>query len=229
MPLPRGALFARIEDALPVHVVLLLDLPQDRGRRRLRHQHHGRGRQPQGARTHRGLSRHARRRGAALLRQLRDGAMGLGQAMAAVGVSLRLGDRYAAAAAEGAQPHLPRLARQVGAYAPGQALQGLSARGHHRLARATRIAQAVMEFLARLDPRLLIAGIAFAGLLIALPFFVASMRRLRRLRLVGGTFYLLISGIVLLTATAACLVAVNLLTYARLTHEQEAARVTTRQ
>jgi hypothetical protein len=86
-----------------------------------------------------------------------------------------------------------------------------------------------MEFLARLDPRLLITGIAFVGLVLALPFFVASMRRLRRLRIVGGTFYLLVAGIVALIATGACLVAVNLLTYARLTHEQEAARVTTRQ
>ncbi len=86
-----------------------------------------------------------------------------------------------------------------------------------------------MEFLARLDPRLLITGIAFVGLVLALPFFVASMRRLRRLRIVGGTFYLLLAGIVALIATGACLVAVNLLTYARLTHEQEAARVTTRQ
>ncbi len=86
-----------------------------------------------------------------------------------------------------------------------------------------------MEFLARLDPRLLITGIAFVGLVLALPFFVASMRRLRRLRIVGGTFYLLLAGIVILTATGACLVAVNLLTYARLTHEQEAARVSTRQ
>ena len=86
-----------------------------------------------------------------------------------------------------------------------------------------------MEWIARLEPRLLITAIAFAGLLLALPFFVASMRRLRRLRLVGGTFYLLVGGVVVLVATGACLVAVNLLTYARLTHEQEAARVTTRQ
>jgi hypothetical protein len=86
-----------------------------------------------------------------------------------------------------------------------------------------------MEWIARLEPRLLITAIAFAGLLLALPFFVASMRRLRRLRLVGGTFHLLVGGVVVLVATGACLVAVNLLTYARLTHEQEAARVTTRQ
>ncbi len=78
MPLPRRALLARVEDALPVHVVLLLDLPQDGRRRRLRHQHHGRGRQPQGARTHRRLSRHARRRRAALLRRSADRRCGCG-------------------------------------------------------------------------------------------------------------------------------------------------------
>jgi hypothetical protein len=61
------------------------------------------------------------------------------------------------------------------------------------------------------------------------PFFVASMRRLRRLRLVGGTFHLLTAGVIVLVAAGACLVAANLYTYARLTYEQEAARVTTRQ
>lgn len=86
-----------------------------------------------------------------------------------------------------------------------------------------------MDSLARLDPRLLITGIAFIGLLVAMPFFLASMRRLRRLRLVGGTFHLLVAGVVVLVAAGACLVAANLYTYARLTHEQEAARVTTRQ
>ena len=85
------------------------------------------------------------------------------------------------------------------------------------------------EWIARLDPRLLITGIAFVGMLLALPLLVASMRRLRRLRLVGGTVYLLSGAAVILVATAACLVAANLLTYARLTHEQEAARVSTRQ
>jgi hypothetical protein len=87
----------------------------------------------------------------------------------------------------------------------------------------------VTDWLARVDARLLIVGIAALGLVLALPFFVASMRRLRRVKLVAGTFYLLVAGVLILVATAAGLVTANLRTYARLTHEQEAARVTTRQ
>jgi hypothetical protein len=86
-----------------------------------------------------------------------------------------------------------------------------------------------MEWLARLDPRALIVGIALLGVLLAFPLLLASIRRLRRLKLVRGTLYLLLGGIVILGAAAAGLVAANLFTYARLTHEQEAARVTTRQ
>lgn len=87
----------------------------------------------------------------------------------------------------------------------------------------------MMEWLARLDPRALIAGIALLGVLLSFPFFLASIRRLRRLKLVRGTLYLLTGGILLLAVAAAGLVTANLFTYARLTHEQEAARVTTRQ
>jgi hypothetical protein len=86
-----------------------------------------------------------------------------------------------------------------------------------------------MEWLARLDPRALIVGIALLGVLLAFPLLLAAIRRLRRLKLAGGTLYLLLGGIVILGAAAAGLVAANLFTYARLTHEQEAARVTTRQ
>jgi membrane protein implicated in regulation of membrane protease activity len=86
-----------------------------------------------------------------------------------------------------------------------------------------------MEWLALLDPGLLIAGIALIGVLVSLPFFVAALRRLRRLKVVRGTLYLLFAGVVLLIVTAAGLVTANLYTYARLTHEQEAARVTTKQ
>ena len=86
-----------------------------------------------------------------------------------------------------------------------------------------------MDWLARLDPRLLIAGIALLGVLVSFPFFLAAIRRLRRLKLVRGTLFLLTGGIVVLLAAGCALVAANFLTYARLTHEQEAARVTTRQ
>jgi hypothetical protein len=86
-----------------------------------------------------------------------------------------------------------------------------------------------MEWLARLDPRALIVGIALIGVLISFPFFLASIRRLRRLKLIRGTLYLLTGGVVLLLVAVAGLVTANLFTYARLTHEQEAARVITRQ
>jgi membrane protein implicated in regulation of membrane protease activity len=86
-----------------------------------------------------------------------------------------------------------------------------------------------MEWLALLDPGLLIAGIALIGVLVSLPFFIAAVRRLRRLKVVRGTLYLLFASVLLLIVTAAGLVTANLYTYARLTHEQEAARVTTRQ
>jgi hypothetical protein len=86
-----------------------------------------------------------------------------------------------------------------------------------------------MQWLAGLDPRVVIAGIAVLGVLLAFPFLLASIRRMRRLKLVRGTLYLLLGGIVLLVAAVAGLVTANLFTYARLTHEQQAARVTTRQ
>lgn len=79
-----------------------------------------------------------------------------------------------------------------------------------------------------LDPRALIVGIAVVGVLVALPLFVAAVRRLRRLRLVGGTLFLLTGSLVALLLAGMGLVATNLLTYERLTHEQDAALVTTR-
>ena len=86
----------------------------------------------------------------------------------------------------------------------------------------------MMQWLAALDPGFMIVGIALAGVALSFPFFVASLRRMRRLKLVRGTLYLLFGGVVVLLGVAAGLVATNLVTYARLTHEQEAARVTTR-
>ena len=86
-----------------------------------------------------------------------------------------------------------------------------------------------MEWLARLDPRALIAGLALFGVLLSVPFFLASIRRMRRLKLIGGTFHFLMGGLVLLVMAVAGLLAANLFTYARLTHEQDAARVSTRQ
>jgi type II secretory pathway pseudopilin PulG len=85
------------------------------------------------------------------------------------------------------------------------------------------------QWLGALDPGLMIVGIALAAVFLSVPFFVASLRRLRQVKLVRGTLYLLFGGVVVLVGMGAGLVATNLVTYARLTHEQEAARVTTRQ
>jgi hypothetical protein len=87
----------------------------------------------------------------------------------------------------------------------------------------------MMEWLAQLDPRALIVGAALIAVLLALPFFVASVRRLRHLKLIRGTLLLLTAAALALLAAVFGLVAANLFTYARLTHEQEAARVTMRQ
>jgi len=86
-----------------------------------------------------------------------------------------------------------------------------------------------MQWLGALDPGLMIVGIALAAVFLSVPFFVASLRRLRQVKLIRGTLYLLFGGVVVLVGAAAGLVATNLVTYARLTKEQEAAHVTTRQ
>jgi hypothetical protein len=87
----------------------------------------------------------------------------------------------------------------------------------------------MIEWLAGTDPRALMIGIGVVGVALALPFLVVSIRRLRRLKLVSGTMFFLMGGIVLLLAASVALVSANLYTYARLTHEQEAARVSIRQ
>ena len=87
----------------------------------------------------------------------------------------------------------------------------------------------MIDVLAGLDPRVLMVCIGAVALLVALPFEVAAFRRLRRVQLVSGTLYLLFGIVILLAAGIAALVAMNLYTYARLTHEQEAARVSVRQ
>jgi hypothetical protein len=86
-----------------------------------------------------------------------------------------------------------------------------------------------MEWLAQLDPRALIVGLALLGVLLAFPLFLAAIRRLRRLKLIRGTLFLLTGSVVLLIVSMFGLMAANLFTYDRLTHEQEAARVSTRQ
>jgi len=87
----------------------------------------------------------------------------------------------------------------------------------------------MIEWLAGLDPRALMIGIGLIGVLLAFPFLLGAIRRIRRLQLVRGTVFLLSGGVMLLLTAVVALVAANLYTYARLTHEQEAARVQVRQ
>jgi hypothetical protein len=76
---------------------------------------------------------------------------------------------------------------------------------------------------------LILVAIGVVSLLIAVPLELAALRRLRRLQLARGTMFLVSGAFVLALAGAAALVVMNLHTYARLTHEQEAARVSMRQ
>jgi hypothetical protein len=79
------------------------------------------------------------------------------------------------------------------------------------------------------DPIVIVAVIVLAGLLVAVPLLVAALRRLRRFHLLRGTLYLSIGSAAVLATMGVVLVALNLFTYARLTHEQQAARVAMRQ
>ncbi|HKU48085.1 MAG TPA: hypothetical protein VJQ58_14450 [Burkholderiales bacterium] len=64
---------------------------------------------------------------------------------------------------------------------------------------------------------------------VALLLVIAAFRRWRRWRIIGGTLFFSGGTVVLALAVAAGALALNLFTYARLTHEQQAAQVTTRQ
>ncbi len=87
----------------------------------------------------------------------------------------------------------------------------------------------MIDLLAGLDPRVRMVGIGAVALLIALPLEIAAVRRLRRLWIGSGVVFFVLGVFVILLAGAAALVAMNLYTYARLTHEQEVARVSIRQ
>jgi hypothetical protein len=87
----------------------------------------------------------------------------------------------------------------------------------------------MIDWLARLDPRAFIIGVGLVGLLLAVPLELAAIRRMRRLQLARGTLFFFSGAFVLALAAGAALLAMNLYTYGRLTHEQEAARVSMRQ
>jgi hypothetical protein len=87
----------------------------------------------------------------------------------------------------------------------------------------------MLEWLAGLNPRLLLIGLLALGALLAFPLLVASIDRLSRLRLKSAILYLLLGMLFILLGLTAGLVTASLHTYRRLTHEQLAAKVSMRQ
>lgn len=87
----------------------------------------------------------------------------------------------------------------------------------------------MIAWLAQFDPRALLVAFVAIGILIALPLEALALRRLIKLRVVGGAFYFLLGAFFILLGVAAGLVAASLHGYKRLTHEQLAAKVTLRQ
>jgi len=87
----------------------------------------------------------------------------------------------------------------------------------------------MIQWLAQFDPRSLLIGFLATGMLLALPLEVTALRRLAKLRLVGGAFYFLLGAFFILLGLCLGLVAASLHGYKRLTAEQLAAKVTLRQ
>ncbi len=83
----------------------------------------------------------------------------------------------------------------------------------------------MLSWLAGFSPQALLVGFALLGALVALPFEVAALHRLRRAQLGRGTLLLLAGFAVLMLGVLAAVTAAGLHSYTRLTHEQEAARV----
>ena len=86
-----------------------------------------------------------------------------------------------------------------------------------------------VQWLAGFEAQTLLVGFAALGALIALPLELVALRRLRKLRIVGGAFWFLLGAFFILLGVAAGLVAASLHGYQRLTREQLAANVTLRQ
>jgi hypothetical protein len=77
---------------------------------------------------------------------------------------------------------------------------------------------------------MLIAGaIVLVGGVLSLLLLIAAFRRWGRVRIIGGTLFFGAGALVLAVALIGATLALNLFTYARLTREQQAAHVTTRQ
>ena len=87
----------------------------------------------------------------------------------------------------------------------------------------------MIDFLAQLEPQYLLVGFTVVGGLLAMPLAILAIRRLTEVRLVSGSVLMLCAALVVVLGVATALAAASLRTYNRLTHEQEAARVSMRQ
>jgi hypothetical protein len=87
----------------------------------------------------------------------------------------------------------------------------------------------MLSWLSGFSPQALLVGFVVLGVLLALPLEVAAVRRLRRAQVARGTLLLVLGFAVLLLGVLAAVAAASLHSYARLTHEQEVARVELRE
>jgi hypothetical protein len=87
----------------------------------------------------------------------------------------------------------------------------------------------MIDFLAQLEPQYLLVGFTILGGLLAMPLAIFAIRRLTDLRFMSGTVLMLCAALILTLGVLVALAAASLRTYNRLTHEQEAARVSMRQ
>ncbi|HXZ91359.1 MAG TPA: hypothetical protein VEG36_00630 [Burkholderiales bacterium] len=87
----------------------------------------------------------------------------------------------------------------------------------------------MLGWLSGWSPQALLVGFVLLGLLLALPLELAALRRLRRAQIARGTLLLLAGFALLVLGLLAAVLAAGLHSYARLTHEQDAARVELRQ
>ncbi|CAA9271595.1 MAG: hypothetical protein AVDCRST_MAG04-3120, partial [uncultured Acetobacteraceae bacterium] len=153
LPLWRRAVPAALRASLPLPALLLLDLPQDGGRGRLRHQPRRRRDEPPGVRppARLGLPRQAARTGrdprppqpggAALLRPVRQRPLALRQALAGPHPPLRLGRGHALAGRAALHAHDAGVQGALGGAADQagrQAVRRVPGRKHRRLARTAR-------------------------------------------------------------------------------------------
>jgi len=83
-------------------------------------------------------------------------------------------------------------------------------------------------WISALSPETLLVAIATTGGIVALLLTVAAVRRLRAWEIRRGSVYLFLAAVVAAVGVGGAMLAASLHTYARLTHEQEAARAVLR-